>query len=215
MTKLGSPIIILGMHRSGTSVVASILHNMNVSMGSEFLEADQFNPYGYYEDKEFLWINKGIIENAGGTWYAPPTIEEIRKGGNKFIHAIEKVVAIRRNNAGSNCWGWKDPRNCLTCRIYDRLLPDVKYIVVVRRLADIKASLYRAHGGLANWDKLIQFYYDSVDNFFEYCTKPVLSVGFEELVYKKYTEKTVLKLLDFVGKPDSMLERAVQEIRFR
>ncbi|MCK4816954.1 hypothetical protein KA005_14390, partial [bacterium] len=69
MTKAkGTPIIILGMHRSGTSIVANMLHRIGISMGEDLLKSDKFNPNGYYEDADFLGINKGILTNSEGTW---------------------------------------------------------------------------------------------------------------------------------------------------
>ena len=56
-----SQIVVLGMHRSGTSLLSSILRRMGVNMGTNFLNEDYWNPYGYWEDKDFLWINKGIL----------------------------------------------------------------------------------------------------------------------------------------------------------
>ena len=49
-----SQVIVLGMHRSGTSLIASILHLSGISMGKEFLRPDNGNPGGYFEDLEFL-----------------------------------------------------------------------------------------------------------------------------------------------------------------
>ncbi|HEA80895.1 MAG TPA: sulfotransferase family protein, partial [Maribacter sp.] len=36
-------VVVLGMHRSGTSLVAKILHTIGISMGQEFLDADDAN----------------------------------------------------------------------------------------------------------------------------------------------------------------------------
>ncbi len=46
-------ILVLGTPRSGTSCVAGILHHLGVVMGEQFLEADDWNPAGYFQDVEF------------------------------------------------------------------------------------------------------------------------------------------------------------------
>ena len=211
----GIPIVVLGMHRSGTSVVASILNRIGISMGEEFLDPDEFNQNGYFEDKDFLWINKGIFENANGIWYAPPSVPEIKKGGEKFEEAIHKTVFAKRKKAGLNSWGWKDPRNCLTCWNYYPEVLDARFIVVVRRIADIKRSLNATHGHLANWTEVIDAYYASVATFLEINSNLSLLVSFEELVYEKYSKNTILRILDFVDKPDRMVDKALSIIQLR
>jgi len=216
MTKTkGIPFVVLGMHRSGTSVVASILNRIGISMGEEFLDPDEFNQNGYFEDKDFLWINKGIFENANGIWYAPPSIPEIKKGGEKFEEAISKVVSKKRDKAGQNSWGWKDPRNCLTCWNYYPKIIDARFIIVVRRIVDIKSSLNMTHGHLANWTEVTDEYYSSVEAFLKMSNNLSLLISFEELVYEKYSRDTVLRILNFTNKPSRMVDKALSIIRFR
>lgn len=211
----GIPIVVLGMHRSGTSVVAHILNRIGISMGEEFLTPDEFNPKGYFEDEDFLSINKGIFENSNGVWYNPPSVVEIKKGGEKFEKAIHKTISGRREKAGVNSWGWKDPRNCLTCWNYYEEIPDAKFIVVVRKIADIKQSLNATHGHLANWTEVTDAYYDSAETFLEMSGNMSLLVSFEELVYEKYSKNAVLRILNFVNKPDSMVDKILRIIQFR
>ena len=101
----GIPIVVLGMHRAGTSVVANILHRIGISMGNELLDSDGFNPNGYFEDKDFLWINKGIFENAHGIWYDPPSVHNIQVGGEKFHDIIHDTIEKKKRKAGRNFWG--------------------------------------------------------------------------------------------------------------
>ena len=46
-----SPIVVAGMHRSGTSLVAGYLQSLGVDMGARLLAADHANPRGYFEDR--------------------------------------------------------------------------------------------------------------------------------------------------------------------
>lgn len=209
------PIVILGMHRSGTSVVSNMLHRIGISMGSNLLPSDGFNPNGYFEDEDFLWINKGILENAEGTWYVPPTVEEMIKGGEKFADAICKTVEDKRKKAGRNLWGWKDPRNSLTCWSYMKEIPDARFIVVVRNLADIKLSLNKTHGCLANWEEVTSAYYKSIEQFLQLYANLSLNVCFEELVHRKYAKNAVREVLNFVEHPRKTLDQAMSVIQFR
>ena len=59
-----SPIIVAGMHRSGTSRVASPLAALSVDMGSRLLPRDPHNPLGYFEDVEFLELQRKILSRS-------------------------------------------------------------------------------------------------------------------------------------------------------
>jgi len=43
-------LILTGMHRSGTSLMASILQSAGVNVGKNLLEPDKRNPHGFFED---------------------------------------------------------------------------------------------------------------------------------------------------------------------
>lgn len=195
-------------------MLAGMFHSIGVSMGDQFLESDQFNPNGYFEDADFLGINKGILEHAGGTWFAPPSIEEIRKV-EKFDNAITRTVQRKQKEAGKGFWGWKDPRNCLTCWLYLPVIQKAKFIIIVRRISDIKKSLNKTHGTIANWDNLIDMYYTSLNEFLLICPNKALTVSFEEIVYEKYAREKVPEILRFIGKPESLQNVAMKTVRFR
>jgi len=53
--------IVTGMHRSGTSFVASLLSAWNVRIGDRLLPADRGNPHGYFEDAGFLDLDRRML----------------------------------------------------------------------------------------------------------------------------------------------------------
>ena len=52
-TRRSQCIIVLGIHGSGTSAVAGILHHLGVMMGETLVPADRTNPKGHFEDLDF------------------------------------------------------------------------------------------------------------------------------------------------------------------
>jgi len=214
-SSLNPPIVVLGMHRSGTSLVANILDSIGVSMGNKFLPADYANPNGYYEDEDFLWINKGILEHAGGSWYAPPSLSDIEKAGEKFQLAIKNTMSKKSKAAGKRSWGWKDPRTCLTCWAYDGEISNAKFIVVVRKFSDIEQSLQRIYKDITNWTDLIEDYYASAEKFLDSRDSMSINVSFEELVVEKHAEQAVRRIVDFSDRPESMIGRALKVINSR
>jgi hypothetical protein len=57
--------LVLGLRRSGTSLIARLLHEMGIFMGQRWLEPDEaWNPGGFYEDYDFLVAEKPILANV-------------------------------------------------------------------------------------------------------------------------------------------------------
>jgi Sulfotransferase family len=56
-----APLIITGMHRSGTSLTASFFQKLGVSMGEQLYAADGNNQHGYFEDLDFLEFQRQIL----------------------------------------------------------------------------------------------------------------------------------------------------------
>jgi hypothetical protein len=111
------PFIVAGPPRSGTSLVAGLLHRLGVNMGNEksFLPANADNPTGYYEDSHFVFLNDAILSRADGTVWAPPPRSRIKAAGKHFSDEITRRLGSRESELP---WGWKDPRNCLTLECY-------------------------------------------------------------------------------------------------
>ena len=71
--KNNSPIlIILGMHRSGTSCITRMFNLSGVSLGTDLFPPAEDNSEGYWEDARFVRINNKILKNSNGSWYNPP-----------------------------------------------------------------------------------------------------------------------------------------------
>jgi len=101
-------IFILGMHRSGTSMVTGILNKCGLYLGSNLLMGARDNPTGHFEDRRFINLNNQILKRNGGSWHNPP----------------EKIIRWPRVEMKDfvNSWdigrlvGWKDPRTCITLK---------------------------------------------------------------------------------------------------
>lgn len=71
-------IFILGMHRSGTSMLANILHELGVSFGEEadLFSANHGNIFGHFEHKDAIEVNYQIFKEYKGDWINPPALQE-------------------------------------------------------------------------------------------------------------------------------------------
>ena len=134
--------VVLGMHRSATSLVSGGLDKRGVNMGDNLLPADAGNPEGYYENIEFMNLNQRILESAGGNWKNPPSRKDILDQKEKFDDVIERVVTKNQDDL----WGWKDPRTTLTIELFLPYLENPHFITCFREPEEVGKSLNRRDG---------------------------------------------------------------------
>ena len=143
-----SPVVVAGMHRSGTSLVASVLSALGVDMGGRLLPADAHNPRGYFENEKFLSLNRRMLDAAtlagdgGHRDWGWTESERLDRGClPQFIEAAGALVAEHAGAVGR--WGWKDPRTTLLLDFWHGLLPDPAYALVYRFPWDVAVSMQR------------------------------------------------------------------------
>ena len=61
-------VIVLGMHRSGTSALAGILHHLGVELGDRLMQASPDNPRGYWEHRDIVAVNHKLMAELGWSW---------------------------------------------------------------------------------------------------------------------------------------------------
>jgi hypothetical protein len=139
-------LLIIGMHRSGTSLVTQWLHRCGLAVGDQLLGSGVGNADGHFEDIEFYnlhcsWLQKRALPFEGFISQPPLPLTEDE------MH--EAKTLISQKNAGHQEWGWKEPRTCLWLSLYRVLLPDAFNLIVVRNFNDTISSMigreYRAH----------------------------------------------------------------------
>lgn len=133
-------LIIAGMHRSGTSLITHWLHRCGLQVGETLLEASAANKEGHFEDREFLKIHEDILtsngfENSGLIYDKPLAISEYQ------MEKLKAIIRVKENHYAE--WGWKEPRTCLFLDTYRQLLPDAKYLVIVRDYPAVVNSLLK------------------------------------------------------------------------
>jgi hypothetical protein len=139
------PLAILGMHRSGTSLVASLVQALGVDLGpdEELLPAHPVdNPVGYFERHDVSVLNERILEAMDGTWWRPP---DLGRGWHESPDLIEARTDARAivDRFKKGRWAIKDPRLSLTLPLWDAVAGPMESIVCVRDPAEVVASLMR------------------------------------------------------------------------
>jgi hypothetical protein len=132
-------VVVLGMHRSATSLVAKAL-STEISMGTTMLPTQPDNPNGFYENRYFVEMNDLLLLNAGGSWDYPPPREDIIEYNKHMEWAIKALI---RREQCPPIWGWKDPRTVLTIDLYLPYLTNPHFVCVYRDPAEVAGSLAR------------------------------------------------------------------------
>jgi len=96
--------IVLGMHRSATSLAAKGLHMAGIDMGERLLGAMPSNPYGHFEDRDFIEMNDQILQAAGGSWDQPPDEDAVFRAGLLLRDRIHDLITERKKS--KRHWGW-------------------------------------------------------------------------------------------------------------
>lgn len=210
-------IIVLGMHRSGTSLVSGILYRLGVDMGIAFRKPDQHNPTGYYEDIDIRDLNKAIFAAAGGRWFNPPNLEDVSAVIGGFDAQVKELVASK-----SGTWGFKDPRTAFTIHALEPYLPeDLRFIHVLRNPSDVVASLSKRAIRMgysrsnAHWYSILTRYTDRISDYLRGNVRPVLAIDYGDLVcgHKSFeTVQRIARFCDLDWKDDGLIEEAVDLI---
>lgn len=143
-------VCVLGMHRSGTSLVTKYAAAVGVSLGpDELLMAPHAvdNPTGYWEFDPIVAINERILEAFGGSWDDPPILREgwehspvLAGFRTEARHAIAELVG------SGGVVGWKDPRTSFLLPFWSTVVPVTATLLVHRHPFQVAESLARRDG---------------------------------------------------------------------
>ena len=140
-------IVVLGMHRSGTSAVTRGLEVLGVDLGNRLLPpVVGDNDKGYWEDQDILALNEEILAHFGKRWDSllPISARELVDGLPDFFRQ-RALTILRQRFENQAVFGIKDPRLCLLLpfwqKIFAELKLDVGYIIAVRHPFSVARSI--------------------------------------------------------------------------
>lgn len=192
-------VIITGMHRSGTSMLSGALGICGLDIGSNFRPPPyaKNNPKGYFEDLRFKEINRDLMKKAGfvhGSFKIPKRFVIVESEKTKA-----KIRSFRNEWDKRHPVGWKDPRACLTLKIWKRYLKRLKVIVIERPAEEIAASLKTRNGFVEKFsNKATVVYLSHLD-------AALKDVDHQRVHYHdffidfKTRKKNLLRLCDWIG----------------
>jgi len=135
--------IILGMHRSGTSLAAGLLHNMGISAGSSemLMPAADENPKGFWERVDVMQLNDEALASCNATWdhVTDFNLRSLPAEAEKHFH--EQACVLVATLESESPWFVKDPRICLLLPLWQKVLKSPFFVLVSRNPIEIALSL--------------------------------------------------------------------------
>lgn len=146
----GRCLVVLGMHRSGTSVLMGTLRDAGVHIGQVLGQSIEGNRKGLQEAPAVLYMHEQLLEANGGSWHEPP--ETVVWGA---LHRSVRDLFVE-SRAAQPLWGFKDPRTLLTLGGWLEVLPHLEPVGIFRHPLPVARSLQRRNGfpleqGMAIW----------------------------------------------------------------
>ena len=106
-------IVVLGMHRSGTSAFTDAIGSLGASLG------DPRSLKKHIENIPLRQLNEHLLRSAGGAWDAPPPTGWLDLGIDEALleegrRTVREQFGDHAQSAGTAVAVWKDPRTCMT-----------------------------------------------------------------------------------------------------
>lgn len=133
-------LIITGMHRSGTSLTASLLKSAGLFIGERLMPAGPGNEAGHFEDMDFYEFHRRALRATGHA--DDGFVKTAQIDLPKPLEHEARQLIIARESLGRP-WGWKDPRTVLFLDHWHRLVPHSFNLFVFRAPWEVVDSLYR------------------------------------------------------------------------
>ncbi|MDQ6688617.1 MAG: cupin-like domain-containing protein [Actinomycetota bacterium] len=158
----GDGILILGMHRSGTSATTRVVNLAGVPLAeeSDLWRELPGNETGYWESSSLSRFNERLLHEAGGAWWRPPEESAVAALADRPDLVRHATTLFSRLHGSA--WAWKDPRVCLLLPFWRKVLPgSVRSVLVVRHPFEVAASLAARDAvpwewSLALWDTYLR-----------------------------------------------------------
>lgn len=219
------------MHRSGTTLLTKLLNKIGVFMGNR-VEPNS-------ESILFLKINEQLLKKGKAAWYNPlPFLSSVDNNLSDYAQYANNIIekCFTKKYSNNNFlkhynkrfkWGWKDPRNIITIKVWKELFPQAKIINIFRNPIDVANSL-RARELIFTKKGALWWYYKTAYNYYKFglhvkrCP-PLLDINNGIKLWKEYIDESLknndnllnIKYEDFIDNPTNILQTLVNFLEIK
>jgi hypothetical protein len=197
-------ILVVGMHRSGTSLLAHIVNLMGAFVGTsaELVPAHpSINPTGFWERVDVVGEHDHFLQQNGFGWatvanFDVDRIAEERK--RELVSSLHDIVAGMAH--GTMPLVIKDPRLCLFLPVWQGLVAAPVHVFVVRDPRKVAASLMASYPDSFTTDFLVALWQ-------KYVQAALAALHGQRVLFVAYTN-----LLDDAPAQQQRLQHGLQEL---
>jgi hypothetical protein len=132
-------VIVLGMHRSGTSLLIGLLGKYGFKLGEVSEQTSELKPTGTRENLELRKINNQLLVHNNASWENPKKCIKSNKNLQEKMSRFS--TSLQKKN-----WAMKDPRMLLTYGLWHSFLPKHQIIATIRHPLLVARSLKIKNG---------------------------------------------------------------------
>jgi hypothetical protein len=196
-------VVVLGMHRSGTSAVTRGLSAFGVSLGSNLLPANDGNSKGYWEDADIVSLNEDLLSALNNSWHSLKPIL-LNEYDNDRVFELKKraCVLLEEKIKGEEIFGMKDPRVPKLLPFWNDVFKEVgvnvKFVIPFRHPLSVANSIATRDG--FDLEKGVLLWYEHMLN---------------SLVYSNLYPRVVVKYEALLKNPGQEFERISRVLNFK
>lgn len=145
-------LVVLGMHRSGTSAITRALEALGVTLGDNLMPpAENNNEKGFFEDLDIHHFNTRLLRAQNTAWDRLNRIDptwSLAPEQSAWRH--EAIEILRSKLANTRLFAFKDPQTCLLLPFWQSVLSELRvqthYLICLRNPISVAESLHRRDG---------------------------------------------------------------------
>ena len=148
VTQFKHAVVVLGMHRSGTSALAGMLGLAGLDMPRTLLPPSSGNEKGFWESEAIKSFDEDVLKEFGSSWHGVEAIS-LSNLSRSAISRLRKTAKeiLADEYQGSPAITLKDPRMCRLLPIWQPVLSELSdrtsYSIILRNPIEVAQSLAR------------------------------------------------------------------------
>ncbi|HEY9510267.1 MAG TPA: hypothetical protein VIV82_10430, partial [Verrucomicrobiae bacterium] len=152
MRDLKPIVVVLGMHRSGTSLLTHLLSTLGVELGEKLVAADGNNEAGYWEQEEIYRTQDALLDRIGRRWISSSGTLPFPDQWWRLPEAQPfkaRLIEIVRGelNQTKDVWAFKDPRTSRLLPMWEEIFAELQlkpiYLLAVREPTAVVSSVVK------------------------------------------------------------------------
>ncbi len=156
-------VVVLGMHRSGTSAATRVINLLGVPLcrPSDLVPSHDGNERGHWECLPLVGMNEQLLRDLESRWWCPPDdLAEVAALATDDERATRATRTFQASHPTTE-WVWKDPRLSVLLPFWRRVLPtETVALMMYRDPLEVARSLHSRSDvtprfGLALWERYV------------------------------------------------------------